>query len=206
MLVLPPRTIELIAERIERAYRRRHTERYRGGDHAVVWGLVATALIELHRADPGLPLDPELYVAAQRRNRLWADPWQDLVGDEPARRYSRTVRKIIRQLRCELRDELRYASALRRRHGSLETIVSSQGKHTKSISPLGRFIIAHRAGRADLMDRVRSEACDQHWSCPLYRQACASWLAPGAYPVRDVLPFGDASVCTRAQSTQFSLN
>lgn len=203
MLVLPPRTVERIAERIERAYRRRHVERYRGGEHSGVWGVVANTLVDLHRADPSLPLDPELFVAAQRRNTLWADPWQDLAAASSVRRYRRTVRKIVRQLREEIRGELRHATALKRRKGSLETIVCSR---STALSPLGRYILAHREGRPDLAEQVRSDACDQHWSCPLYRRACAAWIPPGAYPVSEVLPFGNAHAFGRLESAHSSLN
>jgi hypothetical protein len=165
--------------------------------------MVANRLLEIHRADSSIPLDPELYVAAQGSRRRWSDPWHDLAGEAPARRFRQSVRKIVTQLKKELRGELRYAMDLASHGRSLEAIMRSP---SASISPLGRYILAHRAGRGDLKEELLAAASEQHRACPLYRQACAELLSGPDYPVPDVIPGWDAGTRDIRETPQFSLN
>jgi hypothetical protein len=195
--------IEEVADRIARAYLRRRPE-WRGvGVPARVWADAAAALIELHRSDPAMPLDPELYVAAQPPAVPLADPWVELTRAASARRYRCRVRQIVRSLRRELRDELRRAEQRLDRGADLEAILFG---HDRSLSALGRYIVAHRAHRPDLAERLRAAAQEQHRACPLYRSACRGLLAPGSYPVVDLLPGVEARRRPVGVAPSFSVN
>ncbi len=65
MLVFPPQAIDQLAKRVERAYYHHFATSLRGWSGSGVWEVAAAGLLELHRESPGLPLDPELFVAAQ---------------------------------------------------------------------------------------------------------------------------------------------
>jgi hypothetical protein len=185
MRVLPPRVTDSLAERIERAYLLRRPQSRRYCAHADVWSMAAATLLEEHRRDPTIPLDPELYVAAQATDQLRPDPWPELTGAGPGARYSRRVHQIVQQLRSELRGEIRLVDRLLRRGGSIESLASTE---RPELTPLSRYVVAYRAGRTDLMQRLGPSACEQHWNCPLYRHACAGWLPDSAYPVPDIVP------------------
>jgi hypothetical protein len=164
---------------------------------------VAGNLVALHRADPTIPLDPELYVASQEVGHSWSDPWKELAGEAAVLRYRRRVRRIVSRLRKELRDELQRVTSRTRRGTALEALLASP---SPKISPLGGFIAARNAGRLDLMEALRPTACAQHRACPLYRQACAGLLPAAAYPVQEVLPGWEARTCDERVSQAFSLN
>jgi hypothetical protein len=203
MLVLPPQVLDQVARRIERAYRLRKPGSRAGVAPTGVWEAAARSLIDMHRADPALPLDPELFVATQKLGQPWSDPWSDLAGECAQRRYRQRIRRIVRQLRRELRIELRRARGRARRGMTVEALAASS---CQTISPLGRYIAAQWAGRTDLMDTLREAAADQHWACPLYRQACAVLMPPSAYPVQEVLRGWEARMCDGETSPVFSLN
>jgi hypothetical protein len=152
-----------------------------------VWNAAAALLLGLHQADPGLPLDPELFVAAQTRVEPIEDPWRALASAEAGRRYGRCIRLLVRQLRREIRAEVRHAERRMRRGLPLEIILDEE---VRDLSPLGCYLIALREGRADLAGRFRAQARAQHQSCPLYRQAVANLIEPHDYPVPDRLPGG----------------
>lgn len=201
--VLTLHAIEELAARIERAYRLRHPNWADGGSYSRVWSNAASALVRAHRDDPRIPLDPELFVAAQQLGRSQADPWQDLTPVRATRRYRRSVFQIIRMLRVELRGELRTAESRLMGGESLESILSTR---SRSLTPLARYIVAFRAGRLDLAERFREQAHDQHYSCPLYRHACARLLPQAAYPVVEVVSGLDLPCRLASAIPQFSLN
>jgi hypothetical protein len=164
---------------------------------------VASVLVRLNRRDPRIPVDPELFVASQPVDCPLSDPWQDLAQARAARRYQQRVRQIIRDLRAELSAEVREVENRVRRGQRLEAVLVAK---TNSISPLGRYIAAYRAGRLDLAQRFRGQAQDQHASCPLYLHACHKLLPRSAYPAHD---WGSALGGARSvplAAGQFSLN
>jgi len=205
--VLILHTLRELADRIEQAYARRGAGRRSAVVSPGVWTAAAGVLLQVHCADPDrVPLDPELFVAAQPRSLLFEDPWTGLAADESARRYLRRVRRIVRGLREELRAEVRWAERRVRRGDSIATVLSSRGSR---LSPLGRFLVAARAGRPDLAKRFEASARAQHRSCPLYRQASLGLLPINvAYPFDAELPPGvEADSITPSQKVpDFSMN
>ena len=179
--VLSLHTLRELADRIEQAYARRRPGRRLAFADPRVWTAAAATLLQAHCDDPErVPLDPELYVAAQSRLTSFDDPWMELASDASARRYHRRVRRIVRGLREELRAEVQWAERRIRRGESIRTVLTSRGRR---LSPLGRFIVASRAGRPELADRFEASARAQHYSCPLYRHASLGLLpAAVAYP------------------------
>jgi hypothetical protein len=201
--VLTLRVIEELADRIERAYLRRQPYWHQGCSNPRVWAAAAVALLRLNRNDPRIPIDPELYVASQPISHSLADPWEDLTQSRSVRRYRRRVRQLIRNLRGELVAELRFVRSRVQRGETIEDVLYSK---SRSLSPLGRFIAAYRAGRPDLMERFRATAQDQHGCCPLYRPASQRLLPSAAYPVQDTLPGWLFSGRSGSKIPQFSLN
>lgn len=196
------RAIEQVADRIERAYRRRHPFWRRVGTDAGAWTAAARALLALHRSDPAIPLDPELFVACQPAAGPLADPWHELTRPSALGRYRVRVRQIVRSLRRELDEEVRRAERRAHRGEDLEAILRSR---SRQLSPLGRFVLAHRAGRPDLAEPFRAAAQEQHRSCPLYRDACRDLLPAGAYPGVDV-PSGATPPDRPGRVRRFSMN
>lgn len=180
-----PRNIGAVAQRIEQAYARRHrlcTWRMPDGR---LWEALAVALIAAHRRSSWLPIDPELFVAAQPRPQVLASPWEQLQPDRAVRRYRRRVRGIIAGLRQEVVDELRRVRVQRQVGQSVDEILT---RRSRTLSPLGRYVAAVRLGRLDLAERLRPAAQLQHAACPLYRPALRRLLSPEAYPVLELLP------------------
>ena len=173
--------IEQIGERIERAYYLRRPRTQWSGSTSGLWSVAATRLIQSHWNDPTIPVDPELYVAAQPIDATRTNPWFDLAQETSVQRYCRYVREIVRGLKAELHSEIRLAERRVRRGVGLDEVVSSG---SRSLSPLGCYIVAHRAGRVEVAERFQASAEDQHWSCPLYRHASLPWLSSDAYPVK----------------------
>jgi len=176
--------IDALAERIARAYLRRQPFWYPGCSNARVWEAAAEALVRLNRKDPTIPVDPELFVAAQPIDSPLSDPWQDLTQTRAVRRYEKRVRRIIRDLRAELVAEVRQVESRVRKGQNLESVLQTK---SQSLSPMGRYIAAYRAKRFDLVKRFRDQAKEQHLSCPLYRHACQKLLPRSAYPVSERL-------------------
>jgi hypothetical protein len=195
--------LEVLAERIERAYRLRRAGWYRGCASAGVWSTAAALLVQLHQDDPTLPVDPELYVAVQPEGAPFDDPWMALTQPSAARRYRTRVREMIRALRSELRAEVRFAE---RRIGRGEAIAHVLNTPTQRLSPLGCYIVAYRAGRAALGEQFRVGAVEQHQSCPLYRAASLHLIPPESYPGRERSADEELVARTRQRSPQFHLN
>jgi hypothetical protein len=203
MLVLPPGTVSDIAGRIERAYFRHCPMLPRTFTVSPVWGIAAAHLVAIHQAEPDLPLDPELFVAVQVRRRPIPDPWGELARPSATRRYRAHVRRIVIQLRRELRSELQQAE---RRHRAGQPLEAVLRERRYDFSPLGRYLFACRHGRPDLASDLRVSAAAQHESCPLYAQACRTLIPTHAYPVFDLLPGHLPTALQGPPSHAFSLN
>jgi len=156
-----------------------------------VWSAAALRLWDAHAQDPlQVPLDPELFVASQPISGAVADPWTELTEPEAARRYRSRVRRIVSRLSWELKREVRRAERLIRRGCELGAVLNAKDGR---LSALGSFIVARRAGRADLAARFAAATAAQHRSCPLYRSASVTLIPPDFYP------FGSLAVETQPQ-------
>ena len=71
---------------------------------------------------------------------------------------------------------------------------------------LGRYIVARRAGRADLAAAFVADVRAQHGSCPLYRSACLAFLPADQYPAADLRPEADPTLHPAARKMIASLN
>lgn len=170
--------IVALAERIERAYRLRRPHWRHNSASAGVWTTAAALLYRIHQEEPDVPVDPELFVAVQASLPSFDDPWTELTQPAAAQSYRSRVRKIVRGLRAELRTEVSRAEERLRRGEAIDRVLASR---TRTLSPLGCFLIARRAGAAGLAERFQAEALEQHRSCPLYRQASRDFLPPEEY-------------------------
>ncbi len=174
--------IEHLAERIERAYALRRASWDRGCSTRRVWAAAALRLWQVHVDDPNLPLDSELFVAAQPIEGALADPWLELTQVEAGRRYRLQVRRIVQRLRQELTREVRRAEACLHEGRPLTLMALSRDRR---LSPLGCYIAAHRMGRPDLARSFGLAAAEQHRACPLYRTASLTLLPADRYPVAE---------------------
>jgi len=195
--------VDEISERIERAYRRRRPRWSHTTVSPQVWEVAAGRLLEVHRADPTLPIDPELFVASQPEPDEQGDPWRDLTSPASARRYRGRIRQIVSSLRQELRQELRWVREKTRQGDDLDAVLASRHRST---SPMGRYIAARRADRVDLADSFREEARAQHQACPLYRLACRGLIHSDSYPVRELIPGVEMGGVVTSPARAFSLN
>jgi hypothetical protein len=179
--VLPTHeVVDHLAERIEQAYGLRRPRWLRGCSTSRVWHTAALRLWEAHACDPArIPLDPELFVACQPISAPLSAPWTELAHPESGRRYRSGVRRIIRQLRAELRRELVTAERAIRSGGEIGSVLSRKNRR---LSSLGSYILAQRAGRNDLAERHAGAAAAQHRSCPLYRTASLAFIPAELYP------------------------
>jgi hypothetical protein len=187
--------IEQLADRIERAYRRRYPYWKPIGLTPGVWDSAAARLLEAAEFEPAIPIDPELFVAVQVMGEIRHDPWTELTQACSLRLYLRALGRIVGQLR----EEVRRAESRLLRGMTLDRLLAAQSSR---ISPLALYILAHRAGRHDLTKRLRSEAEGQHRSCPLYLLASRSLLPAHAYP----LDPGNHSAPGESELVAFSLN
>ena len=199
-MILSQDDIGQLAARIERAYRRRHPLWQPVGLTPGVWVSAAARLCEAFEAHPSIPIDPELFVAAQPLTGYRRDPWAELTQRPSRDRYVRSVRGIIGQLRDELRGEVRHAEKRMLRGVTLDRIVAD---HEPRLSPLSRYILAHRAGRDDLAASLRAAAEAQHRACPLYLSASSNLMPAEAYPRPDQ---GEDSRAGARFEVAFSLN
>ena len=172
--------IGLLADRIERAYRRRYPSWKAVGLTPGVWDSAAARLLEAAELEPAIPIDPELYVAVQVGSGIRPDPWAELTQSYSLRLYLRALGRIVGQLRDELLREVRRAEGRLLRGMTLDQLIVSEAA---GVSPLALYILAHRAGRDDLAWRLRGEVEGQHRSCPLYLLASRSLLPGHAYPL-----------------------
>lgn len=178
-MVFDQALIEALAVRIENAYRLRRADWNAGCSTGRVWSAAALRLVQVQREVPWLPLDPELFVAAQPMHQPLTDPWCALTQHGAAQRYRKRVRQIVSRLAAELRAEVLRAERRVARGETLETIVAPG---QASLSPLGGFIVAGRAERWDLARQLLTGAVSQHRACPLYRHASRRLIPPASYP------------------------
>jgi hypothetical protein len=172
-----------LAVRIERAYCRKYPKWLPIGLTPGMWESASSRLVEASKRGSNIPVDPELFVAVQVRSRLAPDPWVELTQQRSLNRYIKALRRIIGQLRRELKGELDRAERCLRRGVELDDVLAREGSR---LSPLSRLILAHRAGRLDLTQRHLPAALRQHRSCPLYSLAARSLLPSHAYPSSDL--------------------
>ncbi len=171
--------IQRLAERIERAYMRRGGRFRAVCSTPRVWNAAATALWRCRLDDPELPVDPELYVAAQGIDADSSDPWADLASPQAMERFRRRVRAIVHQLQSELSREIRRAERSISRGREAVAVLTARDSR---LSPLARYIVARKTLGEDLARRWLPGALEQHRSCPLYRNACGGFLSVAEYP------------------------
>jgi hypothetical protein len=147
-----------------------------------VWTAAAQLLAQLHGEDPTIPMDPELFVASQSLKPGFGDAWGDLASAAAGEAYRKRVRGIVRQLERELGREVVRAERLITKGRPIEVVL---GEEDARLSPLGRYLVASRAGRPDLAVRFEVGAVLQHRSCPLYRTASLPFLPAERYPTVD---------------------
>ncbi len=193
-------SIGQIAVRIERAYGRRYSRWKPDGLTDCVWMSAASRLMEAADLVEGAPVDPELFVAVQPRSRLMPNPWAELTQECSREVYLKAIRRIVLQLRKELRSEVRRAERRLDLGESLDQVLAADAT---GLTPLSRYILAHRAGRIDLAARHRAAAESQHHSCPLYRVASRSFLPGHVYPFPELT---SAAVGRAGELIAFSLN
>lgn len=173
------RSVLEIAIRLELAYDRKFVGSTRAALlDSELWVQAAVRLIALHEADNCYPKDPELFIAVQKQASFLGEN-REVVLEKLVSRYTRHVRRLIRTLRDEIDVELKYLSRNLRRGLTLECLVRS---HSRTVTPLSRFIFAHMHGRRDLSDSLIAPVLEQHKACPLYRQASVRWLKVENYP------------------------
>jgi hypothetical protein len=179
--VLPTyEVLDHLAERVEQAYGLRRPRWFRGCSTSRVWSTAAARLWEAHAGDPvRIPLDPELFVASQPIAAPLSDPWTELAHPEAVRRYQTTVRRIVRELRSELKREVGAAERSIRQGREIGSVLARKNRR---LSSLGAYILARRAGRNDLAERFAAAAAAQHRSCPLYRAASLAFIPNEFYP------------------------
>jgi len=178
--VLPTqREITGLANRLEAAYKLRGGGWRVGCSTPRVWQEAAYTLWRAHKDNPRLiPLDPELYVAIQPVTAGRRDPWSDLTGFRAAWRYCNEVRTIIRQLRRELRTEVKHAERM-----IAEGATAGQLAQEERLSPLGCYIAAIRLQKPELAAPFARRSLAQHESCPLYQPAATCLIPRELYPV-----------------------
>jgi hypothetical protein len=194
--------IDHLAGRIESAYGLRRSIWWRGCSTTRVWYTAALRLWEAHAADPvRIPLDAELFVASQPISAPLSDPWTEIAHPESARRFRNVVRQIVRQLRAELRREVALAERSLGKGNEIDALLSHK---TRRLSALGSYIVARRAGRDDLAERLAPGAAWQHRSCPLYRTASLTLIPAEAYPDERLAIEIDEPVPERVARTEFA--
>ncbi len=196
--------LDHLAGRVERAYALRRPHWWRGCSTQRVWSAAALRLWDVHAQDPlRVPLDAELFVASQPISVTFADPWTELAQPEAARRYRSRVRRIVHQLGSELGREVHRAERLIRRGGEMSAVLSLQDAR---LSPLSCFIVAQRAGRAELAVRFAAAAAAQDRSCPLYRSASLALIPADFYPDRSLAAEHQTQKAPHGEKVLLSLN
>jgi hypothetical protein len=196
--------LDRLAVRVEHAYGLRRPRWWRGCSTQRVWFAAALRLWEVHAQDPlHVPLDAELFVASQPISAAVADPWTELTEPEAARRYRSRVRRIVRQLGSELKREVRRAERLIRRGHAMGAVLNVQDGR---LSALGCFIVAQRAGRADLAAHFAAATAAQHRSCPLYRSASLLLMPADFYPIESLALETQSAWAPLAEKIVLSLN
>jgi hypothetical protein len=94
------------------------------------------------------------------------------------------VREIVRQLRAELKREIRQLERAIKRGKSANVVLK---RNDPRFSPLARYITALRADQAQLARQLAPAAAAQHQACPLYRRASLELIPAESYSI-DRLP------------------
>jgi hypothetical protein len=170
---------EQIARRIERAYLRRRPEWRLASLDRNLWSSAAKVLLKVSANESDIPIDPELFVAAQIRAGLTSDPWMDLTRPRAGRRYVAQVRRMIENLEGELQTEIAQAEDAVLSGRSLEMVLLSTSRR---MTALGRYLVAVREDRRDLALQFRDAAHEQMRICPLYNAAIADLIELEDYP------------------------
>lgn len=169
-----------IAVRMEAAYRRKFSGRARFViPDSEAFLKCSVGLISLHSRDESCPVDPELFVALQRKAEHIATAEQGNKLDRMLEFYAGRVHQMIQRLRIELVRELEHIEGLYQRGFPIDDLVLVE---SESVSPVGRFIFATRHKRHDLSQLILADVLRHHDACPLYRFACVSLMAPCHYP------------------------
>ncbi len=189
--------LDQLAGRIAQAYHRKHPLWVEIGLTPGVWNSAAIRLNEVAIYHPGLPIDPELFVAVQDYRTFRRDPWCELTQEGSAKVYRATVRKIIKRLRTELATELRRSKRHLAAGRTLDDIMTS----TKSrVSPIAKLVLCHDQDRTDLVEAIRPSAEAQHVACPLYRFACKNLMPRSVYPEPQPDLISSPSITDQARS------
>ncbi|MEI7923276.1 MAG: hypothetical protein WCJ40_15315 [Planctomycetota bacterium] len=178
------KTVLEIAIRLESGFKKRF-QKIDSGDlpSADRWVNCAIGLLLLHQQDERYPLDPELFVAVMTEAvaiRLLFSGAIDLAMAH----YSKAIRTMVRRLRAEISEELKWLKLETSRGQNPEGLILSP---SRQITPLSQFIHAHRLNRSDLADQLVAQVLRQHETCPLYQQAASKWLEKSQYPAFSVL-------------------
>lgn len=195
--------IDELACRIEIAYRLRYSRWWEGCSTVRVWDRAALYLWHAHDEAPeSTPLDPELYVASQDISSRFANPWYDLARPEAIARYRSRVDQIVRKLRAELQKEIRRAERAIRRGRAVHRVLTPRNRR---LSPLGCYITALRADRADLAECFSAAAALQHQACPLYRPASSAVIPAEQYQF-DRFPLAPPARRSQSETLLSTLN
>lgn len=189
-----------IATRLESAYQKRF-RKFQSNDCVDLdrWADCACGLISLQNQDDQYPLDPELFIAVITEVimiRLLMSGEIELA----IKHYANAVCAIIVQLRDEISEELKWLhQASKDGHISERLILSP----SLQITPLSRFIHAHRMSRPDLADQIATQVIRQIEVCPLYWQASCNWLSTSKYsalamitPIKKSVIYSDECLVT----------
>ena len=171
--------LDQVAERIERAYRRRHSTWLATGLTPGVWTAAAVRLNDVSHNRVVLPIDPELFVAVQNYKSFRRDPWRELTQEGSVKTYRFAVRKIISQLKIELAAEMRWSKRFLEAGGSLDEVMAISKSR---VSPITKLVLCHRQQRQDLAETIRPAAEAQHLACPLYQFAYRNLMPSLSYP------------------------
>jgi hypothetical protein len=185
MMVLTAHSLERLGARIRRAYVRSSCGSL--PDEVFdsrLWQAIAARLLEFHRADRSIPLDPELFVRSQGlRNSDGSSPHLGLLEARAWRVYRACVRRIVRGLSRELRGEVARLRRQVRDGHPIETVLSLEGRR---VTALGSYVFAMMEGRPDLAESLRPACARQHEACPLYQLAFTRLLPDVRYPAPSV--------------------
>ena len=179
LVIASQHSLSSLADRIERAYKRRHPNWLATGLTLGVWRVAATRLYEVAGNHESLPADPELFVAVQNFNTFRRDPWAELTQEEAVQTYQIAIRRIVRQLKKELTLEICWSTRYLKSTGSIDELISMP---KSKISPIIKLLLCQQHGRLDLIALLQPAAEAQHLACPLYRIACEHLVPADCYP------------------------
>lgn len=169
LVITTQNSLDQLAVRLQRAYERRHPHWLSTGLTPGVWTAAASRLLDVGVNQPKLPIDPELFVAVQDYKTFRRDPWRELTQAGSSHVYRQSILQIVKQLKVELRKELRWARRYLEKEGSLDQMLACP---RPKVSPLVKLLLCHQQNRPELAVLVRTAAEAQQKACPLYDLAC----------------------------------